>query len=50
MIVARWQIDACFGHKQSIIDMLRGWAKDIALQIGWTPKKGASPDGIDRRS
>jgi hypothetical protein len=40
MMIARWQIDARFGHKQTVIDMLRTWAKDIAPQIGWTPEKG----------
>ncbi len=35
MIVAKWQIDARFGHKQTVIDMLSGWARDIAPQIGW---------------
>ena len=40
MMIARWQIDARFGHKQNVIDMLRIWAKDIAPQIGWTLEKG----------
>ena len=40
MMIARWQIDARFGHKQTVIDMLRNWAQNIALQIGWTAEKG----------
>jgi|HubBroStandDraft_6_1064221.scaffolds.fasta_scaffold3064373_1 hypothetical protein len=27
MFVARWQIDARFGHKQKVIDMLLAWEK-----------------------
>jgi hypothetical protein len=40
MLIARWQIDARFGHKQTVIDKLAGWARDIAPQIGWTADKG----------
>jgi hypothetical protein len=40
MLIARWQIDARFGQKQTVIDMLRNWAKDIAPQIGFTADKG----------
>ena len=40
MLIARWQIDARFGHKQTVIDMLTAWARDIAPQIGWTKDKG----------
>ena len=40
MMIARWQIDARFGHKQTVIDMLRSWAQTIAPQIGWTAEKG----------
>jgi hypothetical protein len=34
MIVARWQIDARFGHKQKVIDALALWSRDIAPQAG----------------
>ena len=40
MMIARWQIDARFGHKQAVIDMLADWARNIAPQIGWTAGKG----------
>ena len=40
MLIARWQIDARFGHKQKVIDMLRDWTRDIAPQAGLKPEKG----------
>ena len=39
MIIARWHIDARFGHKQNVIDALKTWSRDIASQIGWTSEK-----------
>ena len=39
MIIARWHIDARFGHKQAVLDSLTNWCRDIATQIGWTPDK-----------
>lgn len=40
MLIARWQIDARFGHKQKVIDMLRDWSRAIAPQIGLDASKG----------
>jgi len=40
MLIARWQIDAKFGQKQTVIEQLRKWADTIAPQIGWTKDKG----------
>ena len=40
MLIARWQIDARFGQKQTVIDMLAKWAREIAPQIGWGPSSG----------
>jgi hypothetical protein len=40
MLIARWQIDAKFGQKQNVIDMVRTWERTIAPQIGWTKDKG----------
>ncbi len=34
MLIARWQIDARFGHKQAVIDSIVGWAREIAPQVG----------------
>jgi hypothetical protein len=34
MFSARWQIDAKFGHKQTVLDMLRQWERDIGSQAG----------------
>lgn len=35
MIIARWHIDARFGHKPAVIESLKSWIRDIASQIGW---------------
>jgi hypothetical protein len=34
MLVARWQIDARFGHKQMVIDLLKRWERDIGSNAG----------------
>jgi hypothetical protein len=34
MLIARWQIDARFGHKQNVIDLLRRWERDIGSKAG----------------
>ncbi len=34
MLIARWQIDARFGHKQKVIDALQLWSREIAPQAG----------------
>lgn len=39
-MIARWQIDARFGHKQTVIDMLQDGARNIAPRIGWTLERG----------
>jgi hypothetical protein len=39
MIIARWNIDARFGHKPIVIDLIKKWHKDIGVQIGWTEDK-----------
>ncbi len=39
MMIARWHIDARFGHKQTVVDSLKAWSRDIASQIGWTGDK-----------
>ena len=39
MIIARWHIDARFGHKQTVIESLKKWHRSIGMQIGWTEDK-----------
>lgn len=35
MMIARWQIDARFGHKQEALDSMKRWQSEIGRQIGW---------------
>lgn len=35
MMIARWHIDARFGHKQAVLDAVQAWGRDIGPQIGW---------------
>lgn len=39
MIIARWRIDARFGHKPAVVESLQTWCREIAAQIGWTSDK-----------
>jgi hypothetical protein len=39
MMIARWSIDAKFGYKQTVIELLERWMRDIAPQAGFTPEK-----------
>ena len=39
MMIARWHIDARFGHKQTVIDAVQRWCRDIGEQIGWSADK-----------
>ena len=39
MMIARWSIDARFGHKQAVIDSLLNWRRDIGSEVGWTDDK-----------
>ena len=39
MMIARWHIDARFGHKQTVIDALKIWCRDIGEQVGWSADK-----------
>lgn len=34
MFSARWQIDARFGHRQTVLDLMRKWERDIGSQVG----------------
>jgi len=35
MIVARWQIDARFGYKPRVIELMNQWMDEIGAQVGW---------------
>jgi hypothetical protein len=37
MIIARWSIDAKFGHKPEVVAQMKKWLSEIGSQIGWTP-------------
>lgn len=39
MMAARWRIEARFGHKQTVIDSLKKWNREIGAQVGWTEDK-----------
>ncbi len=34
MFSARWQIDARFGYKQTVIDMMRRWEREVGAKAG----------------
>ena len=34
MMVARWSIDAKFGYKQNVVDLMQRWLNEIAPQAG----------------
>jgi len=34
MLIARWQIDAKFGQKQTVIEMFRSWEREIGSKSG----------------
>jgi hypothetical protein len=35
MMIARWSIEARFGHKADVTDRMERWMKDIGSKIGW---------------
>ena len=39
MMVARWSIDAKFGYKQNVIELMQRWAREIGSQAGLTADK-----------
>jgi len=39
MMIARWSIDAKFGYKQDVIDLMRRWLKEVAPQAGVSADK-----------
>lgn len=34
MFSARWQIDAKFGQKQKVLDLMRQWEREIGSKVG----------------
>lgn len=34
MLIATWQIDARFGHKQQVIDKMKEWERSIGMEAG----------------
>lgn len=36
MMIARWHIDARFGHKQEVIDAMMVWGREFGAKIGWS--------------
>lgn len=34
-MVARWQIDARFGHKQTVVNLMDRWDKEFGAQIAF---------------
>lgn len=45
MFIARWQIDARFGHKQDAIELMREWERDIGATSGIDPAKSTITTG-----
>jgi hypothetical protein len=39
MMIARWSIDAKFGYKQNVIDLMRHWLRETAPQVGFSADK-----------
>jgi len=39
MMVARWSIDAKFGYKQNVIDLMQRWLREVAPQAGISAEK-----------
>jgi len=34
MFIARWHVEARFGHKQNVVDLMRRWMEEIGTQAG----------------
>ena len=39
MMIARWCINAKFGYKQNVIDLMQRWLREIGPQVGFTTEK-----------
>jgi len=38
MFIARWQIDARFGHKKEALELMREWEREIGAKAGVDPE------------
>lgn len=34
MLIARWHVEAKFGHKQDVIDLMKEWNENVGKQTG----------------
>lgn len=39
MLIARWSINARFGHKQEVIAAMRQWLEEIGRPAGFEPRR-----------
>jgi len=39
MMVARWSIDAKFGYKQNVVEMMQRWLREIGPKAGVIPER-----------
>ena len=37
MMIARWSIDAKFGQKQTVINLMKRWLDEVAPEAGFSP-------------
>jgi hypothetical protein len=45
MFIARWQIDARFGHKQDALELMKQWQRDIGSKAGLDPARSLVATG-----
>lgn len=45
MFIARWQIDARFGHKQEALELMKEWERDIGAKAGLDPSRSSVATG-----
>jgi len=39
MMIARWSINARFGYKQNVVDLMQRWLREIAPQVGFAASR-----------
>ena len=45
MFIARWQIDARFGHKQEALELMREWEREIGAKVGLDASRSSVATG-----